>query len=161
MYLHFLGIFIKNRNWDKKKLLVNICNFTKIRMHIQKGFHPIVERLFEYDLPCSKTLSTSCWQEHKVGTEQDCFGLKWQRWNWRGFMNESTLTLSRENFLLRYRQMWLMFELLKVILCEIDVNFCYLCHKMSCYCSEIVHIFTWIYANCSTFKKSIVKNLLS
>ena len=41
-----------------------------------------VKRLFEHDLPGSKSLSTSYWQEHKVGTEQeDCLGLKCQRWS--------------------------------------------------------------------------------
>ena len=29
-----------------------------------------------------------------------------------------------------------------------DVNLCWLCHKMTCYCSAIVHVFTWIYADC-------------
>lgn len=41
---------------------------------------------------------------------------------------------------------------IKVILCEIDVNFTYLCHKMTCFCSAIVHRFTLIYANGSTYE---------
>ena len=41
----------------------------------------------------------------------------------------------------------------QVILREIEVNLCCLCHKMPYYCSSaIVHIFTWIYADCSTYE---------
>ena len=42
------------------------------------------------------------------------------------------------------------FKSVVVILYEIDV--CCLCRNMTCYCSEIVHTFTKIYAVCTTYE---------